>query len=91
MHQMPLSPLMDIVGFLVRDASLWKTAAHVLYGINLTYFIFFQAQENIHHQLPKESHYRSRRYPSQLPIQAREVYERHVLGLRLRLYVDSVP
>jgi Asp-tRNA(Asn)/Glu-tRNA(Gln) amidotransferase A subunit family amidase len=33
---MPLSPLLDTSGFLCRDANLWKTAAHVLYGDNIT-------------------------------------------------------
>jgi hypothetical protein len=33
---MPLSPLLDTSGFLVRDAKLWKTAAHVLYETNIT-------------------------------------------------------
>ncbi|KAL3418189.1 glutamyl-tRNA amidotransferase [Phlyctema vagabunda] len=33
---MPLSPLLDTAGFLCRDAHLWKTASHVLYGENIT-------------------------------------------------------
>ena len=38
---MPLSPLMDTAGLLTRDATLWKTAAQVLYSSNLTAFTSF--------------------------------------------------
>jgi Asp-tRNA(Asn)/Glu-tRNA(Gln) amidotransferase A subunit family amidase len=38
---MPLSPLMDTAGLLTRDATLWKTAAQVLYSTNLTPFTTF--------------------------------------------------
>ncbi|KAF8860529.1 putative Glutamyl-tRNA amidotransferase subunit A [Acephala macrosclerotiorum] len=38
---MPLSPLMDTAGLITRDASLLKTAGHVLYSSNLSTFTSF--------------------------------------------------
>ncbi|KAF4626882.1 hypothetical protein G7Y89_g11275 [Cudoniella acicularis] len=35
---MPLSPLMDAVGFLTRDATLWEAASEALYTTNLSTF-----------------------------------------------------